>query len=162
LVDPDVSANAPGNIFSPEFWFSLIGQRPFRAPHHTTSPAGLIGGGRISRAGEVSLAHYGVLFLDELPEFGREVLEVLRQPLEDGKVTIPRAAATIAYPARFMLAAAMNPCPCGFFGDPHNKSSLFFIDGGYLNIKIQIGIPIRVTSGPRPINSKIGYFNLPI
>jgi magnesium chelatase family protein len=102
---------------------SLVATRPFRAPHHTISDAGLIGGGSNPRPGEVSLSHNGVLFMDELPEFRRNVLEVLRQPLEDSEVTLSRAAVSLTYPARFMLAAAMNPCPCGHHGDPQRRCS---------------------------------------
>lgn len=103
--------------FKPEHWK----RRPYRAPHHTASAVALVGGGGHPRPGEISLAHHGVLFLDELPEFSRSVLEVLREPLESGQITISRAARQADFPARFQLIAAMNPCPCGYLGHHNNK-----------------------------------------
>jgi magnesium chelatase family protein len=145
----------------------LVGVRPFRSPHHTISDAGLIGGGVIPRPGEVSLAHNGVLFLDELPEFPRNVLEVMRQPLEDGTVCIARAAMSLSFPARFMLAAAMNPCPCGYFNDrsrechctpPMIQRYISKISGPLLDrIDIHIDVPAvnykELRSGTSPENS---------
>jgi len=118
----------------------LIRIRPFRAPHHTISHAGLVGGGNWPHPGEVSLAHRGVLFLDELPEFGKQVLEVLRQPIEDKTVTISRARGSLSFPANFQLIAAMNPCPCGYFGD--SKKACTCSQGAILNYQKRISGPL--------------------
>lgn len=99
----------------------LLSKRPFRSPHHTVSDVALVGGGHHPRPGEISLSHHGILFLDELPEFARNALEVMRQPMEDGKVTISRATLSVDYPAKFMLVASMNPCPCGYYTDPNHE-----------------------------------------
>jgi magnesium chelatase family protein len=129
----------------------LAAARPFRSPHHTISDAGLVGGGSVPRPGEVSMAHNGVLFLDELPEFPRNVLEVLRQPLEERRVTIARAQMTLTFPASFVLIAAMNPCPCGFANDfrkecfctpPQIQRYMSKISGPLMDrIDIQIDVP---------------------
>lgn len=119
---------------------SIVTSRPFRSPHHTTSRIGLIGGGSTPQPGEVSLAHRGVLFLDEFPEFPRSVLEALRQPMEDGVVTISRAKGTVTYPAQFLLVAASNPCPCGYFGD--EKKACKCMPGAILRYRKRVSGPI--------------------
>lgn len=141
---------------------SKLSLRPFRNPHHTTSPAAIIGGGKFPKPGEISLAHRGVLFLDELPEFPRNVLESLRQPLEDGKVTVSRASGSVELPAKFMFLASMNPCPCGNFGnDKQECTCLPFsilkyrkkISGPLLDrIDIQINVPRETVVNAKKIN----------
>lgn len=140
----------------------LITERPFRAPHHTISDVALVGGGSVPRPGEVSLAHHGVLFLDEMPEFDRRVLEALRQPIEEGRITVSRALRSISFPARFVLVAAMNPCPCGYFGDPrrqckctpqqtaryHNRLSGPLRDRIDLIVEVESVMITQLTEGP--------------
>lgn len=142
----------------------LIRHRPFRAPHHTISHAGLVGGGQWPRPGEVSLAHRGVLFLDELPEFGTRNLETLRQPLEDKLVTISRASGTLTFPANFMMVAAMNPCPCGYYGDPTHECvcSLQMVNryqkriSGPLMDRIDIHIQVRPVDYDKLSSERLG------
>lgn len=120
----------------------IMAERPFRSPHHTVSQSALIGGGSIPRPGEVTLSHHGVLFLDELPEFSRSALEVLRQPLEDGMVTISRVQASLTYPARFILVAAQNPCPCGFWGEEDQLHQCTCRPGGIARYQKKISGPL--------------------
>src|SRR3569623_654814 len=121
MTDEEALESAAVQSLTSGFSSARWGQRPYRAPHHTASGVALVGGGASPRPGEITLAHQGVLFLDELPEFDRRVLEVLREPLESGVITISRAARQADFPARFQLVAAMNPCPCGYLGDSSGK-----------------------------------------
>jgi magnesium chelatase family protein len=121
LSDDEALESAAIQSLAGRFSIERWRRRPFRSPHHTSSGMALVGGGGVPRPGEISLAHHGVLFLDELPEFSRHVLEVLREPLESGRITISRAARQADFPASFQLIAAMNPCPCGWLGHPSGK-----------------------------------------
>ncbi len=142
----------------------FITTRPFRNPHHTISDVGLLGGGQTIRPGEVTIAHNGVLFLDELPEFKRSALEVMRQPLENGSVTITRANGTCNYPARFMLVAAMNPCPCGYYGSTRNqcRCTSFQVQAyrnrisGPLLDRIDLHVHVRELSDTELMNKRTG------
>jgi magnesium chelatase family protein len=141
-----------------------VTRRPFRSPHHSVSAAGLVGGGSSPRPGEVSLAHHGVLFLDELLEFPRSVLEALRQPMEDGSVTIARAHASLRFPARFALVAAMNPCPCGHAGDPQHPCTCGIADivryrsrlSGPLADRIDLHVPVPPVALDRLATHDVG------
>ena len=144
---------------------ALLTERPFRDPHHTTSNVAMVGGGTYPKPGEVSLSHHGVLFLDELAEFGRNVLEVLRQPLEEGRVTISRAACALTLPARFMLVAAMNPCPCGYYTDPKKECSCSSVQikrylskiSGPLLDRIDIQLVVPRLKAPEILEKKRGF-----
>jgi len=148
----------------------LLSERPFRAPHHTISDVALVGGGQYPRPGEISLAHHGVLFLDEMPEFSRHVLEVLRQPVEEGCVRIARAARTAVFPARFMLIGAMNPCPCGFLGDPHRPCRCTAQQvaryasrlSGPLRDRIDLTVPVAAVAPRELVDAQPGEPSRPI
>ena len=148
----------------------LLAERPFRAPHHSVTDAGLVGGTSVPRPGEVSLAHHGVLFLDELPEFRRHVLDALRQPAEDGEVALTRAGRTVAYPAKFMLVGAMNPCPCGFRGDPRRACRCTLGDlsryrrrlSGPLLDRIDLHVPVPAPSAAALLAAGSGEPSAPV
>lgn len=133
----------------------VVASRPFRAPHHTITPVSLIGGGTSPKPGEISLAHYGVLFLDELPQFNKNMLELLREPLEDGNITINRMNGSLTYPCKFMLVASMNPCPCGYYGSPEKECTCS--EKAILNYMGKISGPLLDRIDIQIEVNKVGY-----
>ena len=133
----------------------VVASRPFRAPHHTITPVSLIGGGTSPKPGEISLAHYGVLFLDELPQFNKNMLELLREPLEDGNITINRMNGSLTYPCKFMLVASMNPCPCGYYGSPEKECTCS--EKSILNYMGKISGPLLDRIDIQIEVNKVGY-----